>query len=302
MILSLDWVDLAGTLQAACGGEPARRSSRCRSIIACTAAGAWTIRVCRPSTASSLPSPIPSSPRCSPHSDPVTHAKRLPHAIRSVRCHKRLRTVCIRPTISPWRSRRGRRKRGAYRSRTCRCRGTVNAGRFAIRSISWAQTVAAASAAVRASPSAPRSRCKDSGVAAHRGVRRRRLPDGRNRAVDCRALPNSAARRRGQQPLVLQRRSAPGTRRAHARIGRSRTSGSASASPIPTSTSPASARAQGATASGPVDLLDALEPALAAAFAGVGSGGVAVVDVRVQPGYTPAMTAALTATTAASRQ
>jgi thiamine pyrophosphate-dependent acetolactate synthase large subunit-like protein len=62
------------------------------------------------------------------------------------------------------------------------------------------------------------------------------------------------------------------------------------------------ARAQGATAWGPVDRLDALEPALAEAFTCVVAGGVAVVDVRVQPGYTPAMTAALTAIAGASRQ
>ena len=48
-------------------------------------------------------------------------------------------------------------------------------------------------------------------------LRRRRLPDGRDGAVDRGALPHPAAADRRQQPLVLQRRSAPGTSRPHAR-------------------------------------------------------------------------------------
>jgi hypothetical protein len=42
-----------------------------------------------------------------------------------------------------------------------------------------------------------------------------------------------------------------------------------------------------------------LEAVFAAAVAAVAAGGVAVVDVRVTPGYTPAMTAAMTRTTTA---
>ena len=53
------------------------------------------------------------------------------------------------------------------------------------------------------------------------------------------------------------------------------------------------AHAQGARGFGPVDDVRRLEPMLAEALAVVEAGGVAVVDVRVAPGYTPAMTAAV---------
>src|SRR5205085_4757808 len=53
------------------------------------------------------------------------------------------------------------------------------------------------------------------------------------------------------------------------------------------------AHAQGAHGFGPVDDVRRLEPMLAEAIAVVEAGGVAVVDVRVAPGYTPAMTAAV---------
>jgi thiamine pyrophosphate-dependent acetolactate synthase large subunit-like protein len=53
-------------------------------------------------------------------------------------------------------------------------------------------------------------------------------------------------------------------------------------------------RAQGAQGWGPIEGLDALAPTLEQAFRAVQDGAVAVVDVRVQGGYTPAMTAALT--------
>jgi thiamine pyrophosphate-dependent acetolactate synthase large subunit-like protein len=52
-------------------------------------------------------------------------------------------------------------------------------------------------------------------------------------------------------------------------------------------------RAQGAQGFGPIERLDALARALEEAIAAVTEGKVAVVDVRVQPGYTPAMSAAL---------
>jgi thiamine pyrophosphate-dependent acetolactate synthase large subunit-like protein len=54
------------------------------------------------------------------------------------------------------------------------------------------------------------------------------------------------------------------------------------------------ARAQGATGFGPVTEAADLEAALGAAVDVVQAGGVAVVDVHVTPGYTPAMTAAMT--------
>ena len=52
----------------------------------------------------------------------------------------------------------------------------------------------------------------------------------------------------------------------------------------------AMARAQGALGIGPVMSHDALGPAFAEAIAAVKRGGVAVVDVRVEPGYAAAMT------------
>src|SRR5262249_55783809 len=55
-------------------------------------------------------------------------------------------------------------------------------------------------------------------------------------------------------------------------------------------------RAQGAIGFGPVTRADKLETILSEAVAAVEDGSVVVVDVRVQPGYTPPMTAALTRT------
>ena len=60
--------------------------------------------------------------------------------------------------------------------------------------------------------------------------------------------------------------------------GRWRTNGSVSAS---------------ARGFGPVDDVKKLQTTFAEAIAAVEAGGVAVVDVRVEPGYTPAMTAAV---------
>jgi thiamine pyrophosphate-dependent acetolactate synthase large subunit-like protein len=52
------------------------------------------------------------------------------------------------------------------------------------------------------------------------------------------------------------------------------------------------ARAQGATGVGPIDRGEDLVAALRTAIAAVDAGGVAVVDVRVEPGYAAAMAAA----------
>jgi thiamine pyrophosphate-dependent acetolactate synthase large subunit-like protein len=57
------------------------------------------------------------------------------------------------------------------------------------------------------------------------------------------------------------------------------------------------ARAQGATGFGPVKEAAELQSVFAKAIAAVAAGGVAVVDVHVTPGYTPAMTAAMTRAT-----
>jgi thiamine pyrophosphate-dependent acetolactate synthase large subunit-like protein len=53
-------------------------------------------------------------------------------------------------------------------------------------------------------------------------------------------------------------------------------------------------RAQGATGFGPITKQADLAPALEKAIAAVEAGGVAVVDVRVEPGYTANMTASMT--------
>lgn len=54
------------------------------------------------------------------------------------------------------------------------------------------------------------------------------------------------------------------------------------------------ARAQGATAFGPVTSASALPAVYSEAIRAVEAGAVAVIDVRVQPGYTPTMTTAMT--------
>jgi thiamine pyrophosphate-dependent acetolactate synthase large subunit-like protein len=54
------------------------------------------------------------------------------------------------------------------------------------------------------------------------------------------------------------------------------------------------ARAQGAVGMGPITAMDRLEAAFKEAIAAVDAGGVAVVDVRVATGYTAAMASALT--------
>ena len=54
------------------------------------------------------------------------------------------------------------------------------------------------------------------------------------------------------------------------------------------------ARAQGAHGFGPIARGEDLIAAFQAAIAAVDAGGVAVVDVRIEPGYTPAMSAAVT--------
>jgi hypothetical protein len=54
------------------------------------------------------------------------------------------------------------------------------------------------------------------------------------------------------------------------------------------------ARAQGAQGFGPVTTISNLTPTFEKAIAAVEAGAVAVVDVRVEAGYTAATTAAMT--------
>ncbi|HEX3708663.1 MAG TPA: thiamine pyrophosphate-dependent enzyme, partial [Pseudolabrys sp.] len=56
----------------------------------------------------------------------------------------------------------------------------------------------------------------------------------------------------------------------------------------------AMARAQGAVGIGPVDTIGDLAATFAEAIAAVEAGQVVVVDVRVEPGYSAAMTAVMT--------
>ena len=104
---------------------------------------------------------------------------------------------------------------------------------------------------------------------------------------------HSAAGGGRQQPLVLQRRTAPGARGAHAQP--------AGGEPLDRPAHRRSgdrprtlARAQGAKGLGPVtDAGDLAERSSREAIAAVEGGAVAVVDVRVAPGYSPAATAGL---------
>ena len=131
---------------------------------------------------------------------------------------------------------------------------------------------------------------------ADRGLRRRRLHDGRHRALDRGALPHSDAVRGRQQSLVLQRRGASGARRAHAQpAGREQVDRPAH-QPIRTSTSPRSRARRARRASVRVEDAGELgEGASPRRSRWSKRGGVAVVDVRVaRPGYSAApMTAAV---------
>ena len=119
-------------------------------------------------------------------------------------------------------------------------------------------------------------------AALHQRRRRRRLPDDVQRALDRGALRHPAARRRLQQPLVLQRRGAPGAHRPLARPpGREQGHRHPDHRPRAGLRHPrAGVRRRRVRAGvGP----DALGPALDEAIAVVRSGKPAVVDVLTQP-------------------
>ncbi|MGH6861279.1 MAG: thiamine pyrophosphate-binding protein, partial [Phyllobacterium sp.] len=61
------------------------------------------------------------------------------------------------------------------------------------------------------------------------------------------------------------------------------------------------ARAQGATGFGPIKSIEELDAVFAEAIDVVDRGGVAVIDVRVVTGYTPAMASALTRSSSGSK-
>ena len=126
-----------------------------------------------------------------------------------------------------------------------------------------------------------------------RHLRRRRFPDGRDRALDSGALPHSAADRGREQSLLLQRRSAPGARRAHAQQARREQVDRPAHQRSRHRPRGARARAGRARLRARSKTWTELGPTFAKAIAAVEQGQVAVVDVRVAPGYTPAMTAAV---------
>ncbi len=160
VILSLDWVDLAGTLKAACGGEPAAKVIQVSLDHLLHNGWSMDHQGLPPVDLfiAALPDAVVPAlldalgPRSAPAPCSAARTGFLA-AADSGRTHQHRR---------PRRraARRGRRTR-AFRCRICRCRGTAPAGRSAIRSTSSARTAAAASAPARASPSARRSRCAD---------------------------------------------------------------------------------------------------------------------------------------------
>ena len=296
VILSLDWVDLAGTLQAACGGE-ARGASVIQVSLDHTLHGGWSMDY------QGLP-PVDCMIAAEPDSvgAGIARRSRPSRRARATYTPRRRHAFAPAPTADgliatddlavALRRVAGDASRIAYR--ICRCHGTARAGRSGIRWTSSAPTAAAASAAAPAFPSAPRSRCK-----ARESCRSAICGDGdflmgATVTVDGRALPHSAAARGRQQPLVLQRRSASGARRADARsAGREQVDRPAHRRPR--HRPGRDRRARRARSAG--DRSNARRPR--ARVRGGDrrrsiAGGVAVVDVRVQPGYTPAMTAALT--------
>ena len=153
VILSLDWVDLAGTLK-----QPAAPSPR--KVIQVSLDhqlhNGWSmdyqglppvdvLLACEPDAA--VPALLAALGERKPRAcRRGTHD--LPNADRR-QAHRRAHRAARCATRSA---------SARYRSRTCRCRGTARAGRSAIRSITSAPTAAAASAAAPASRSAPRWR------------------------------------------------------------------------------------------------------------------------------------------------
>ena len=175
VIVSLDWIDLGGTLAQACGGELPRAQGRpmlARSVrpqrLEHGLSGAAADRHRRSSRRRTR-----WSRRCSrvlgarfgATRDPVVHARpaedsRSARPRARARAHvgaKRRRHAC-RSRIS--RASRRRRSRRIDR-RTCACRsaGRESTAGSSIRRTTSASTAAAASARVRAWRSAPRSRC-----------------------------------------------------------------------------------------------------------------------------------------------
>ena len=198
VILSLDWVDLAGALRSPTP-RPPPKSFRSRSTTASTTAGAWTTRLCLPSIFSSPPIPIAS----------------WPQLVKALGASGRPRAGRIRRRPPPTGSRRA--------SPTSISRDTLAKGRRRAAGDADASADLLGRSLVDVPPSARFSRLRwrrrrrrrpgyfgrrgagaeEFRPAAGRDLRRRRLPDGRDRGVDGGALQDSAAVRDRQQSLVL---------------------------------------------------------------------------------------------------
>ena len=157
VILSLDWVDLAGALKARSARSPAAKMIQVSlDSSASTTAGAWTIRLCRRSICSSPPIPTPSVPSCSQAARRAGQAARRAAAARS-RGRSRARRLHQRA------HRAGAARRSLGERPTSLTHVPISweaaGGRSAIRSTTSAPTAAAVSAAARAFPSARRWRC-----------------------------------------------------------------------------------------------------------------------------------------------
>ncbi len=197
VILSLDWVDLAGALRAA-GPAPLPRSFRSRWITASTTAGAWTTRRCRPSIFF-YPPILTSCCR--------NWSRRSARAASRARC--RLRRAAI--------------KLGARRLHQRAHRAQLAKGRRRAAGHADPSADLLGGSLVDIPPPARLSRLRRRGrrrrrpgnfrgrgagaeefrPTAGRHLRRRRLPHGRDRGVDGGALQDSAVVRHRQQSLVL---------------------------------------------------------------------------------------------------
>ena len=254
----------------------------------CITAGAWIIRDCRRSICSSPAIRIRPCRRCSNIS--AVRANR-PSSPRHRALCQNSPTARSRSNISH--SACGRRSAIATsRSRICRCPGTAPGGRSAIRSIISAAMAAAVSAAAPAFRSARRWRCKGSG----------RLPvaicgDG-DYLMSVTALWTAAHYRIPLLLVIANNRSFFNDELHQERVARMRNR------PVenrwigqrisdPDIDLASLARAQGAQAWGPIETQADLAASYAKAIEAVENGGVAVVDVRVEPGYAPAMTAVM---------
>ena len=244
VILSLDWLDLGGTLKQAFGSASApRRSFRFHATRIRIAAGAWTTTCCRRSTCICMCEPDAAVPLLLDAVQARAARRGSAEAEGSGRIGSRAHD-----------RRRRRRARSGHVAALDRCITRLPLGwhggyahfRHPLDYIGFdggggvgagpGITVGAALA------------LKGSGRIAGRALRRRRFPDGQHRGLDRGALRHSVSLHRLQQPLVLQRRASPGTRRGRAQAPRREPLDRPAHRASPTSTSPRWRARKGATA------------------------------------------------------